>query len=234
MVYFYRLIKRPSPGRGAYALLAGVGLTLFAGFLFTSFGVDPSGRYFLPLAVPLSIYAGDFAWRSDAKKWLRCAVLAVIIIFQFAGNLQSALTYPPGFTTQFFEPTIIEHRQDEELVRFLKENGEYRGYTNYWAAYPLAFLSNEEVIFTPRLPYHQDLRYTARDNRYIPYNKSVESSRRIAYITTRNPALDDRLAEEFAALGVSWQENRIGDYHIFYALSRAVRPEELNLGVVAP
>ena len=234
LIHSYRVIKRPSPGRPAYVLLAGVGLTLFAGFLFTSFGVDPSGRYFLPLAVPLSIVAADFAWRIDAKKWLRVAVPVVILIYQFAGNLQSALTYPPGFTTQFFEPTIIEHRHDEELVRFLKDNGELRGYTNYWIAYPLAFLSEEEAVFIPRLPYHQDLRYTARDNRYPPYNQLVEASQKTAYITTRNPVLDERLVDEFTALGINWQENWIGDYHLFYALSRPVRPEELNLGAVAP
>lgn len=234
LIHLYRLMKNPSPGRAVYSLLAGVGLTLFAGFLFTSFGVDPSGRYFIPLAVPLSVYAADFALRSDSKKWLRYVVPTVIIIFQFAGNLQSALTYPPGFTTQFYEPTIIEHRRDEELVRFLIEKGELHGYTNYWVAYPLAFLSNEEALFTPRLPYHQDLRYTARDNRYTPYNEIVEASQRIAYISTRNPSLDNRLTAEFAALGVSWQENWIGEYHIFYALSRAVRPEELNLGADAP
>ena len=234
LVHFYRLIKRPSQSRAAYALLAGVGVTLFAGFLFTSFGVDPSGRYFLPLAVPLGICAADFAWRSNGKIWLRVVVPVVLLIYQFAGNVQSALAYPPGFTTQFFQPTIIEHRYDNELVRFLKENGELRGYTNYWVAYPLAFLSEEEVIFTPRLPYHQDLRYTARDNRYLPYNQLVDDSQKAAYITTRNPVLDGRLVEELTALGVTWQENWIGDYHIFYALSRPVRPDEMSLGAAAP
>ena len=234
LIHARQSMLKPSPSRSGFALLAGVGLTLFAGFLFTSFGVDPSGRYFLPLAVPLAIFAADFAWRGIAKKWLRFTVPGVIILFQLFGNLQSALTYPPGFTTQFYEPTIIEHRYDAELIGFLKEKGEMRGYTNYWVTYPLAFLSKEEAIFTPRLPYHLDLRYTARDNRYEPYNEIMDASQRTAYITTRNPALNERLTAGFSSLGVSWQEQRIGDYHVYFALSRPVRPDELNLGAGLP
>jgi hypothetical protein len=36
-------------------LLSGVGLTLTLGFIFTPFGADPSGRYFLPLSVILAL-----------------------------------------------------------------------------------------------------------------------------------------------------------------------------------
>jgi hypothetical protein len=146
------------------------------------------------------------------------------------GNIQCARRFPPGLTTQFYAPTIIDHRADQALIDFLRQEGETRGYSNYWVAYPLAFHSEEEIIFVPRLPYHLDLRYTPRDDRYAPYAAMVDQSQRVAYITTRNPALDDYLRTHFAGLGVQWQEKQIGDYQIYYQLSRSVRPQEIGLG----
>jgi len=62
------------------------------------------------------------------------------------------------------------------------------------------------------------------------YAQAVEASPQAAYITTRHPPLDERLRAGFQALGVSFEEKQIGDFHIFYALSRKVIPEELGLG----
>ena len=51
----------------------------------------------------------------------------------------------------------------------------------------------------------------------------------MAYITTNNPALDKFLRSAFSKLGITREEKQIGDFHIYYKLSKAVRPEELNL-----
>lgn len=225
-----RLAKHSMVVQKGYWLLLGVGVTLIGGFVFTAFGVDPSGRYFLPLVVPLALMAAAGASFSHLPRWLSHAALMGIMSFQVVGNLQTGLTYPPGMTTQFHAPTILEHRYDGELIRFLQDQGETRGYTHYWVAYPLAFQSSESLIFIPRLPYHTDLRYTSRDNRYAPYNELVDSSPRVAYITANNFALDRLIMDGFRRLGVTWNEKHIGDYHIFYALSQKVTPEELGLG----
>jgi len=120
----------------------------------------------------------------------------------------------------------VDHRYLPELMAFLQAQGETRGYTNYWVAYPLAFRSQETLIFVPRLPYHPDFRYTPRDDRYPPYDAQVDAAARAAYITTRHPALDARLRAYFAAQGVTWREMQIGEYRVFYALSRKVPPPE--------
>jgi hypothetical protein len=57
----------------------------------------------------------------------------------------------------------------------------------------------------------------------------VETAPRVAYITTNHPELDQRLRASFQAASVTWQEVQIGDYHVFYALSRLIRSEELDL-----
>ncbi len=230
LVAISRNWKQDVNQRGQNALLLGVILTLIGGFLFTAFGIDPSGRYFLPLSVPLALFAAVYVCNEKLRSWLRYGVLAALAMYQVAGNIQAAVPSSPGLTTQFHAPTIVDHRYDSELIHFLLENGELRGYSNYWVSYPLAFLSEEKLVFTPELPYHLDLRYTTRDNRYAPYDDFLSASDRVAYITTRNDLLNHKITTGFERLGVTWSEKVIGDYHIFYQLSRVVRPGELGLG----
>lgn len=228
-VFLARRIFKQEEHRAEYGVLTGVIGVLLAGFLFTPFGVDPSGRYFLPVAVPLALAAASLVSQRARAVWQAAAVISLVIVYQFWGTLQCALK-DPGLTTQFYEPTVINHRADGELIEFLRHAGVKRGYSNYWVAYPLAFLSGEEMIFTPRLPYHQDLRYTSRDDRYPAYTAQVEESEQVAYITTRNPALDDHLQDQFTALGVTFEEIQIGDYRVYYQLSPAVHLEQIGLG----
>jgi len=226
-------LRRAEPGRAGRWLLAAVSAVLVAGFVLTPFGADPSGRYFLPLAVPLALAAGDMIdrVRRQAGPLWTYALLTIILAFNLLGTLQCALGNRPGLTTQFDSVTWIDHRYDRELISFLRQNGESRGYSNYWVAYPIAFLSGEELILVPRLPYHQDFRYTPRDDRYPPYDAQVAESTRLVYVTTNHPALDDRLREGFRGAGATFREAWIGDYHVFYDLTREVRPEDLDLAL---
>lgn len=228
-VLLAKRIAKQAEHRAEYAVLLGVIGALLAGFLFTPFGVDPSGRYFLPVAVPLALAAADLVTQRFRSVWQAAVLISLVIGYQFWGTLQCALK-DPGLTTQFHEPTVINHRVDGDLIEFLRQAGVKRGYSNYWVAYPLAFLSGEELIFSPRLPYHLDLRYTSRDDRYPAYTAQVEESEQVAYITTRNPALDDHLQAQFIALGITFKDTYIGDYHVYYQLSSAIRPEQIGLG----
>ena len=211
--------------------LMGIPAVLIAAFIFTPFGADPSGRYFVPLMVPAALFAAYFIYTLSHKYGSKAlGLLIFILIFNLLGTVQCALRDPPGITTQFYEPTQIDHRSDAALIEFLNAHGEKRGYTNYWVTYPLAFLSQEALIFVPRLPYHLDLRYTERDDRYDQYDEIVAQANRAAFITTRNPELDKYIQKEFQKLNVQWEESQIGDYHIFYDLSRKVEPEEIGFG----
>ena len=96
-------------------------------------------------------------------------------------------------------------------------------------AYPLAFLSEERLVFVPRLPYHEDFRYTSRDDRYPPYDAVVAAGPRAAYITTNHPALDERLRRSLTGLGVSFSEASVAGFQVFYGLSEHVLPEALGL-----
>ena len=211
-------------------LLIGILLILVVGFILTPFGADPSGRYFLPAGVVLAIFAAQ-AVRTWSLRLRNYAWVVVVLILSahLWGTFQVARLFPPGLTTQFDRVTQIDHTYDQELIQFLRSKGEIRGYTNYWVAYPLAYLSDEEIIFVPKLPYHQDLRYTPRDNRYSEYNLMVNQAEKVAYITTNNPPLDMQIRSGLKKQNVSWRETQIGDYHIYYQLSKRTPPELLGL-----
>ena len=211
-------------------LLSGAGVVLILGFILLPFGADPSGRYFLPIAVISALYAAQAVW-SVPKKWRNFAVIAVglVICFNLWGTYQSVGT-SPGVTTQFDSVTQIDHTYDQDLIDFLRSEGEEFGYTNYWVSYPLAFLSEEELIYVPSLPYHPDLRYTSRDNRYDLYTMLVAEADRAAYITTNNPRLDTEIRRGFQELGLDWKEKMIGDYQVYYRISEKVDPAQIGLG----
>ena len=236
------LVRQPinTQAKKGKFLLSGVMLTVVVAFVFTPFGADPSGRYFLPLAVPLALYTADWVvtMRDNYPNHIlgrRSWVMVVMILaFNLWGTLQSALSNPPGLTTQFNPVTQVDQRSMPDLIAFLRKNNELSGYTNYWVAYPLAFLSDEELVYIPRLPYHQDFRYTRRDDRYLPYGEIVNRVDRVAYITTENAPLDDYLRERLSDMGTLWKEIWIGDFHVFYELSEPVRPENIGLGVTTP
>lgn len=240
LVFIARQAVARDPARAGRWLLLGCCLTLAAAFLLTPFGADPSGRYFLPMAAPLALLMAEMLHRlyrrqrckSLARGWLVNGLALGLVVFHGWGTVQSAVAFPPGITTQFDEVTQVDQRAIGALMAFLRAQGETRGYSNYWVEFPLAFLSHEELIYEARLPYHPDFRYTPRDDRYPPYAQAVAASPRAAYITTLHPALDERIRAGLAELGVAFQEKQIGDFHIFYALSRKVLPEEIKLGAV--
>lgn len=209
-----------------FVALFGVIIFVAGGFIFTSFGIDPSGRYFLPIVFPLSVFSG-YAF-IKLKNKLIYALGILTLVFQFLGTWTSG-TEKPYITTQFYSPAQVEHLRINELQQFLINEGEYYGFSNYWISYPLAFVSDEKIISIPKLPYHQDLRYTERDNRISKYNTIIENGNSYFYITSNNPELDNLLVTAFKENQIEYLQNQIDDYHIFYNLSKKITPEELGI-----
>jgi hypothetical protein len=58
----------------------------------------------------------------------------------------------------------------------------------------------------------------------------VEGAARAAYITTRNPRLDETIRSGFSIMGVTWKEKVIGDYQVYYQLSKKVSPIQIGIG----
>jgi len=216
--------------REGISLLRDLSVFTILGYVLTPFGADPSGRYFLPLVVVLALIAGDFVAQASwpGPMYVRWLLFAGLIVFQLGSNLQVVSRPGPGFTTQFDATTRIDHAYDDELIDFLTSVQATRGYTTYWVSYPLAFQSHEELIFIPALPYHADLRFTERDNRYAPYSEAVSASPSVALITTRLAVPDQRIAAFLQKDNIHWREASIGPYHVFYELSSTIDIEGLK------
>ena len=132
VVHSVRRIYPQQPNRAKVGLMGAVMLTLILGFVFTPFGNDPSGRYFVPLAVPMALFAADMILSFvDINKLLPWGLLALILVFNLGGTIQMASRYPPGITTQFDVVAQVDHRYMDELITFLEEhemNKKYRGH----------------------------------------------------------------------------------------------------------
>lgn len=208
---------------------------LIVAFILTPFGIDPSGRYFLPIHLSLALSIGFWITRADQmKKIVKWGLPILILTYNVGGIFQSEFQSSDGITTQFAPGTRLDHSYDQELIDFLTSTNNFAGYSTYWTAYPIAFLSDEKITLAPELPYHSDLRYTTRDNRIKTYSDVADKYSDSVYITSNNINLDEKLTLELAQLGVSWQQKIIGDYHVYYGFSRKVLPQEIGFGINNP
>jgi 4-amino-4-deoxy-L-arabinose transferase-like glycosyltransferase len=228
-VYFLRRQPRKMEiiQSGGRSILWTMVIVLLAVLVLSPYGRDPTGRYFLPLIVPLIFFWGAFvigAWKQN-KIWGMVG-LALFLAFNGTATIQAALS-PDRITTQFDPITRFDNSYDAELMSFLREHGAQLGYSNYWVSYRFAALSDEQIIYSPRMPDKEDMRYTSMYNRYPAYDQQVNNAPDAAYITTLHPALDAILRDNFRRLGVSWQEATIGPYQVFYSFSRKVTPQEI-------
>jgi hypothetical protein len=220
---------RPEDHTSGWKLLliqVGIFVVFFVG---SRFGVDATGRYLLPLVAPLAVFTAMLLHhiRRDRPR-LALALLVYVVAFNLTSTGLAAWQNPPGLTTQFGPVTRFDNRHDAELISFLLDHDGTRGYSNYWVTYRIAFQSDERVILAARLPYKEDLVYSPRDAGYVPYSQMADASPTAVYVTTQHPQLDALLRSHFAARNVTFQETQIGPYHVFYDLSRKVRPEELG------
>ncbi len=216
--------------RGPQLLLPDVRLLIWlmlanfaAVFVGSTFGADPTGRYFLPLMLPLGLLLGTqvmSVWHANGdqqtlRRGLAVGVVALVIGYQALGQLAAGRS-ETGFTTQFDRVSHVANDVDAEVIDFLIENDLQHGHTNYWVAYRLGFLSQEQLQYSASLPYKENLSYNPADNRYLPFRDATDAATRIAYITTNLPQLDNVLAATFAEQDLTYQYTEIGDFHIYY------------------
>ncbi len=205
---------------GVRWLVLGLPLLHLIVFLGTSFGGDPTGRYFIPLLLPFGLAIGVFAVNVRQQVgtpfvWLIPVVL--VVGYNALGQINAAVRNSPGITTQFELINHIPHTHDDELIAFLLENDITNGYTSYWVAIRMAFLSGEAVQYSSALPYKPDLSYNPADNRYPPYQQAAEQAERVAYInTTMLPELDAVLEDAFAEANVTYDVETLGPFVIYY------------------
>jgi 4-amino-4-deoxy-L-arabinose transferase-like glycosyltransferase len=192
-------------------------------FVASSFGVDATGRYLLPLYAPLMIVIAS----APMRRPLQAAVITTMVAVFALGTVTTTNT-ERGITPQFNDVTDIPQDSDAALIEFLRSLPEgTRGYSTYWVAYRIAFLSGEEIVLSPGLPFRYDLRPTSTD-RYPPYTAEVNNADRVVLVTANLPPLDEAIREALTNRGIAYNERTIGAYTVFYGLSPRVSPDELG------
>jgi hypothetical protein len=208
-----------------------MGATFTVIFLVTPFGNDATGRYLLPLSLPIALLAAEFMRALKRHSMLLAAgVLACVLAFNVSTTLSAARTAPAGMTAQLDRRFQFGNEHDVDLLSFLEQEDERLGYGNFWVAYKITFLSDEKIIIAPRLSYKADLSKEGIQDRYPAYSRQVdESPNPPFYVTSNQPNLDDRLRCALDSRQIEYREKVIGAYRVFYGLSAKVTPEELGL-----
>lgn len=186
-------------------------------FLVSKFSIDPTGRYFLPFAVPFGVALGVLLTtiRLPARRLWQVGLLALVFGYYAVGQIAAA-SREPGLTTQFNLDSHIPNSHDEALIAFLDEHGLYAGYTTYWVAFRLAFLSDERMQYSSALPYKTTLSYTESDERFPPYKAAADADPNPAYITAKVFEVQQRLEAIFAERDLSYDRAEVGPYTIYY------------------
>lgn len=205
---------------GRARLTLGVWLGGFAIiFLLSRFSADPTGRYFLPLYLPLTIAFAVFAL--SLRRSLTIILTGALALYFTAGVIAAAAT-PPGLTTQF---NLVEHLPNDDdaaLIAFLDAQGITAGYSNYWIAFRIAFLSGERIVFDPVLPPKPDLAWTPFYQRYPPYGQRAAAAERSAYVTANVPEVATALEAWFAAQGIAYRRTEVGIYTVYHDFAPVV------------
>lgn len=233
LIGVYRLVRARNTllQPGALWILLGMIALMIAVFLFTRFSSDPSGRYFLPLTLPLVIAVSSLTaatstaqTRSYLARGAGLAAVGLTLLYFAAGQIVAARG-PYGLTTQFNTETHLPAADDAALIDWLLTNDLRYGYTNYWINFRIAFLSREQIQLSAALPDKSNLLYTPVFDRYPPYRQASDSAERVAYITALIPEIDAAMESWLAAEAITYQTQQIGIYRVYYDFApRVPRP----------
>jgi len=229
IIAFVRAPKAEATERFLLTMLVGFG----AVFVISAFGSDPSGRYFVPIMPILGMLLATTVYplwqRVGRQRILAAGMIGVVLVFQLAGHVTAMTTIPPGISSQFDPANDFTNAYDQTLIDFLLANNATLGYGTYWVTFRIAFLSHERVILDAWLPNKESLLYTSVDRRYAPYTQIVEAAAHPVYVTAHLPSLDAIIVEKFAGAGITYQQQTIGPYTVYYDLSQRIAPDALGL-----
>ncbi|TAK10956.1 MAG: hypothetical protein EPO32_13565 [Anaerolineae bacterium] len=230
-VYAFRMKGLQSAGlREPARRLLGLFTLLFPLiFSISNFGINATGRYLLPLALPAALMVAVLILGLfNQKRIIGAAAMVFALALNIVPTWMSARS-PERLTSQFGPAIRFTNDYDEELIEFLIANDLTRGYSNVWVVFPIAFQSGERVIYSPEFPYYPPI-WDPTDNRYPAYVAAADGSDRVAWVTTNVPDWDESVRMWLEEEGLSYREHQIGPYHIFYDFPRALRPEEFGYG----
>ncbi|MEW6665513.1 MAG: hypothetical protein AB1512_09865 [Thermodesulfobacteriota bacterium] len=183
---------------------------LFASVAFTYafvllFGMDRY-RYLIPVLIILPFGTALMITQGlrSLGAWGMGIAVCIVLLLNGLGNLHEG-DKPPDL---------------QRLSSFLEAHGLPRGYAKYDLAYPLTYLSNERLIFTPAL-------HDPKSDRNAKYTQMVTESDKPVYLFDELAAAT-RFRHSLAELGIPAREETIGGYSVFFDVQRRLNPGEIQ------
>lgn len=151
-------------------------------------------RYTFPFIYASFLVVGTFVWFIKEKyRWLVSSLLVFNSIYKFA-----------TFHLSFKSPSY------NEVVDLLRSHKIKYGYSDYWTAYPITFLTNEDIIISPRL--NDKSGFYDRTPHY--YDKVKESERKCFIFSDRMEIEYKRFMDKLSLKKIAYEEYSIKDYKI--------------------
>ncbi len=156
------------------------------------------------------------------SKRVRYLIGAYVPLYCLVSYLRRKLLLIPVFILNFFV-YLFEIKKEtisppiKEIVNFLEDKNLHYGYATYDIAYPIIFLTSEEIeVSTFSGPV-----FVARYRKYI---EDVDSAQRVFYIYRRGE--EKFLKEYLKKNNISFKVEQIDDYLIFYDFSERIYPQD--------
>jgi hypothetical protein len=118
-----------------------------------------------------------------------------------------------GTVSTFSDPP---RKPYDALVNYLRGEHLKYGYTGYYTAYPVVFLSNEDIILSPRAgPIFLD--------RYEPYSRQVDKTQNACYIFFSESRTDALFAQQLQRLNTEFKKVSVGAWNVYSDLPPNIR-----------
>ena len=184
-------------------------------------------RYFVPVYTVLPIFAAAAVWASRRwARWLPVPIMAILI----GANLWSNFSADPVASMRSPYENVPLPATNTELADFVRSEGIRYAYATHWIGYRLMFETQMDVQTSDYVEQTHGM------NRLPRFTQAVgETSEIPAYILFHPPWKKvPPLEEQFQKLDVTFSKQVVGDYVVYYRLSRRVHPTEVIDTLVWP
>jgi hypothetical protein len=184
-------------------------------------------RYFVPAYTVLAVFAAAFAWAARRwVRWLPVPIMAVLI----GVNLWSNFSVDPVASMRSPYENVPLPATNAELVDFLRAEDIQYAYASHWIGYRVMLEAQLDVQTSDYVEQTHGM------DRLPRYSRAVEKAAAVpAYILFHPPwNKTPPLEERFEEMGVVFSKQVVGDYVVYYDLSRRVHPSEVIDALVWP
>ena len=158
-------LRRHTPAFGTRAV--SVGLLLLATAPHTAAAYE-GARYLVPLVLCAASLTG--ALLATAGGLVRHGRVAAVVLACVCFGVANLSLYPSA-PALLGAPDLAAIGETRLALAALQQRGLRTGYADYWAAYPITYLSAEQIIVAPDLPFF----WRARTDRYPVYTDRVDA-----------------------------------------------------------